>query len=131
MLKFIYTEPGLHLELFDANLSDWIARRLNFSKGYEDLSVRAERAFFLLPNRFSDIVMLDFYLRCDRVNTVSIDSCDRNYVEIGLSGYWLSIGTDIAEGIFVTQLPDRIESYLWKLYATDQDPLVIEQFGLC
>jgi hypothetical protein len=131
MLKFIYTEPGLHVELVDANLIDWIDRRLKFSKGYEDLSVRAERAFFLLPNRFSELVMLDCYLRCDRVNTVSIESCDENYVEIGLSGYWLSVGADIAEGIFVTQLPDRIESYLWQLYLATQDPLVIEQFGCC
>jgi hypothetical protein len=131
MLKFIYSEPGLHLELVDANPGDWIESRLKFGKGYEYLSVRAERASFLLPDRFSEIAMLDLYLRCDRVKTVSIDSCDENYVEIGLTGYWLSTDAEIVEGIFITQLPDRIESYLWQLYSTAQDPLVIEQFDCC
>ena len=128
MLKFIYTEAGIHLELLDANLGDWVKQRLEFGRGYEDLVVRAERAFFLLPDRLCEIVMLDFYLRCDRVSTVTIDSCDEDYVEIGLSGYWLSIGADLAEGIFVTQLPDRIEAYLCQLYSTAKDPVVIEQF---
>jgi hypothetical protein len=131
MLKFIYTEAGLHLELLDANLGDWLEQRLKFSRGYEDLVVRAEKAFFLLPDRIGDIIMLDFCLRCDRVETVTIESCDENYVEIGLSGYWLSVSADIAEGVFVTQLPDRIESYLYQLYSTAKDPLVIEQFDCC
>jgi hypothetical protein len=131
MLKFIYTEAGLHLELLDADLGDWIESRLKFGRGYEDLLVRAERAFFLLPDRLGEIVMLDFYLRCDQVQTVTIDSCDENYAEIGLSGYWLSTAVDIAEGVFITQLPDRIEAYLYQLYSTAKDPLVIEQFGCC
>jgi hypothetical protein len=131
MLKFIYTETGLHLELLDADLAHWIESRLKFGKGYENFSVRAERAFFLLPDRLCETVMLDFYLRCDRVKTVTIESCDENYAEIGLTGYWLSAATDIAEGIFVTQLPDRIETYLYQLYSTAKDPLVIEQFDCC
>jgi hypothetical protein len=131
MLKFIYTEADLHLELVDANLGDWLDRRLKFSKGYENLSVRAERAFFLLPDRLCEIVLLDFYLRCDRVEILTIESCDENYAEIGLSGYWLSTAADIAEGIFITQLPDRIEAYLSQLYSTAKDPLVIEQFDCC
>ena len=57
----------------------------------------------LRKDRLSEIVMLDFSLRCDRVNTVTIESCDENYVEIGLSGYWLSVGADLAEGVFVSQ----------------------------
>lgn len=130
MLKFIYTEAGIHLERLDANLGDWIQSRLAFGKGYEHLTVRAERAFFLLP-RICEIVMLDLYLRCDRVQTVTIDSCDEDYVEIGLSGYWLSVDADVAEGIFVSQLPDRIESYLYQLYSTAKDPLVIEQLDCC
>jgi hypothetical protein len=131
MLKFIYTESGLYLELLDADLGEWIDRRLKFGRGYEHLAVKAERASFLLPDRLSEIFMLDFYLRCDRVKTVTIESCDRNYVEIGLNGYWLSAAADIAEGIFVTQLPDRIESYLYQLYSTAKEPLVIEQFDCC
>jgi hypothetical protein len=131
MLKFMYTEAGLHLELLNANLGDWVEQRLKFSRGYEDLSVRAERAFFLLPDRLGEIIMLDFYLRCDRVKTVTIESCDENYLEIGLSGYWLSVAADLAEGIFITQLPDRIEAYLYQLYKTAKDPLVVGQFDCC
>jgi hypothetical protein len=131
MLKFIYSEAGLHLELLDADLGDWIDRRLKFSRGYEDLSVKAERAFFLLPDRIGEILILDFYLQCDRVKTVTIESCDENYLEIGLSGYWLSVGADLAEGIFITQLPDRIEAYLYEMYKTAKDPSIVDRFDLC
>jgi hypothetical protein len=128
MLKFIYSEAGLHLELLDGDLGDWIDRRLKFGRGYENLSVRAERAFFLLPDRIGEIIVLNFYLQCDRVKTVTIESCDENYLEIGLSGYWLSVDADLAEGIFITQLPDRIEAYLYQMYKTAKDPSVVEQF---
>jgi hypothetical protein len=127
MLKFIYTEAGLYLELVDADLGDWMAQRLRFARSYEDLCASAERAFFPLPDPSGEVIMLDFYLRCDGVKTVSIEPCDTDYVEIGMTGYWLSTGADLAEGIFITQLPDRIEAYLCRLYSTAKDALGVGQ----
>jgi hypothetical protein len=125
MLKFIYTEAELHLELVTADLEDWVARRVRFGSNYEQLCAIATRAFFPLPDRLSEVTILDFYLRCEGVDTVTIEPCDAEHVEIGLSGYWLSANGEIIEGVFVTELPDRIEAYLCRLYSTAQDRSVV------
>ncbi len=68
--------------------------------------------------------MLDFYLRSEGVETVTIERCDAEHVEIGVSGYWLSASVDIVEGVFVTELPTRIEAYLWRLYSAKDRSVV-------
>jgi hypothetical protein len=121
MLKLIYTEADLYLELVNADRQDWMTQWLGFGIGCEHLSIERGRAFFPLPERLCEIAILDFYLRCDLVETLTIEPCEPDYVEIGLTGYWILAGVDTAEGIFVTQLPDRIESYLCRLYASTKE----------
>jgi hypothetical protein len=117
MLKLIYTETAPYLELLTDNLEDWIERRLLFAIGTgEQIFVSSEQASFLLPDLVCDVTAANFYLRHAGVNTVTVHRCDLDRVEIGLTGYWLSTHTDCAEGIFVTQLPERVESYLWELW---------------
>jgi hypothetical protein len=125
MLKFIYSETDLQLELVNADLGDWVAQRVRLGNNYEHLCAIDTRAFFPLPDRLSDVTMLDFYLRCEGVETVTIEPCDAEHVEIGLSGYWISADAETIEGIFVTELPDRIEAYLCRLYSTAQDRSVV------
>jgi len=117
MLKLIYTETGLYLELLTANLDDWIEQRLIFATNTgEPLLANAEKATFLLPEPLCEATSVNFYLHNQGVESVTAHRCDLDRVEIGLTGYWLSTHTDIAEGIFVSQLPDRVESYLWQLW---------------
>ncbi|WP_309741597.1 MULTISPECIES: alr0857 family protein [unclassified Chamaesiphon] len=117
MLKLIYTETSLHLELLTSDLEEWIEQRLIFdtSIGQKTLT-SAEKATFLLPSLVCEATALNSYLDREGVQGVSVDRCDLDRVEIELPGYWLATDLDSAEGIFVTQLPDRVESYLWQLW---------------
>ena len=117
MLKLIYTETAVHLELLTADLDNWIEQRLIFATNTgEPLFANAEKANFLLPEQLCEATAVNFYLHSQGVKNVTAHRCDLDRIEIGLTGYWLSTHTDSAEGIFVSQLPDRVESYLWQLW---------------
>ena len=118
MLKFLYTETDLHLELLDSDPEYWIEQRLQFASSIgETMFVSAEKASLLLPESICETTAINFYLYHQGVTTVSAERCDRDSIELGFTGLWLSpYDPDIAEGTFVTQLPDRVESYLWQLW---------------
>jgi hypothetical protein len=119
MLKLIYTETAMHLELLSADLGDWIEQRLIFATSTgETLLVNAERATFTLPETIAPATAVNCYLRDRGVESVTAQRCDLDLVEIGLTGYWLCTNLDCAEGIFVAHLPDRVESYLWELWSS-------------
>ncbi|WP_309733532.1 alr0857 family protein [Chamaesiphon sp. OTE_75_metabat_556] len=125
MLKLIYTETAPYLELLTAHLEDWIEQRLSFAVATgEQLLVSAEQASFLLPDLVCDIKAVNLYLQRAGVTTVTVQRCDLDRSEIGLTGYWLATHTDCAEGIFVTQLPERVESYLWQLWRHANSPSI-------
>jgi hypothetical protein len=131
MLKLIYTETAPYLELLTAHLEDWVERRLLFAIGTgEQLFVSAEQASFLLPDIVCDVTTANFYLRHAGTNTVTVQRCDLDRVEIGLTGYWLATHTDSAEGIFVTQLSERVESYLWELWCRAHSPSIASNGAL-
>jgi hypothetical protein len=125
MLKIVYTETGLHLELLTVDLDEWIAGRRNFAKSIGELMlVSKERATFMLPNQICDLRVVKDYLRKLGVRTITINQCDRDWVEIGLAGSWICTDIDSAEGIFVTTQLDRVESYLFQLWQAAKTELV-------
>jgi hypothetical protein len=126
MLKLIYTETSVHLELLAADLEDWVKQRLLFASSTgEMMFVSSEKANFLLPETICEATAVNSYLHHQGVNTVTVNRCDLDRVEIGLTGYWLATDPDSAEGILVTQLPDRVEAYLWQLWSSADSQLVI------
>jgi hypothetical protein len=119
MLKFIYTETALYVELLTSDLEDWVTQRLRFANSTGVLVlISSGGATFLLPELLGEVTVLDGYLRQEGVETVTIHRCDIGHVEVRLTGYWFSPHGDSAEGVFVAQLPDRVESYLWQLWST-------------
>jgi hypothetical protein len=125
MLKLIYTETAPHLELLTDHLEDWVEQRLLFAVATgEQLLMSAEQASFLLPDLVCDVKAANLYLQQAGANTVSVQRCDLDRVEVGLTGYWLATHPDCAEGIFVTQLSERVESYLWQLWCHAHSPYV-------
>ena len=119
MLKLIYTETDLHMELLTADLGDWVEQRLSFSNSTgEIIFLSSEQANFLLPETICEATAVNFYLHHQGSTTVTAHRCDLDRVEIGLTGYWLSTDLDSAQGIFVAQLSDRVEFYLWQLWCS-------------
>jgi hypothetical protein len=117
MLKLIYTETAPHLELLTFNLENWVEQRLAFAIATgQKMFVSSEKASFLLPDLICEATAVNRFLDRERVKNVTAYRCDLDRVEIGLTGYWLSTHLYSAEGVFVTQLPDRVESYLWELW---------------
>jgi hypothetical protein len=128
MLKLIYTDAALHIELLTADVEDWVEQRLLFAiSTQERIFVRSEQAAFLVPEFICEASAVNLYLRHQGVKTVTASRCDLDQVEIGLAGYWISKDIDSAEGIFVTQLPDQVESYLWQLWFNANNPSVIRR----
>lgn len=125
MLKIIYSETGLHLELLSVNRQEWIARRTLFATSVgASMTISQQRATFLLPSPMCDVTGLDLYLHSAGEKTFTLHQCDCDYVEIGLDGNWICSDVDSDEGIFIAQLPDRTELYLWQLWHTATQELV-------
>ena len=119
MLKLIYTETDLRMELLTTDLEDWIEQRLLFSDSTgEKVFLSSETASFLLPTTICEATAINFYLHQQGVKTVTANYCDLDSIEIGLTGYLLSPDPDSAQGIFVTKLLDRVEFYLWQLWCS-------------
>lgn len=126
MLKLIYTETDLHMELLTADLQEWVEKRLLFSNSTGEIAFLSyEAASFLLPTTICEATAINFYLHHQGATTVTASYCDLDSIEIGLSGYWLSPDPDSDRGIFVTQLSDRVELYLWQLWCSGNSRSVI------
>jgi hypothetical protein len=134
MLKLIYTETDVHIELLTANLEDWVEQRLLFSNSTGEITfLSSGTASFLLPTTICEATAINFYLHHQGITTVTADCCDFDSIEIGLTGYWLSTDPNSAQGIFVTQLPERlavgdsnrVEFYLWQLWCSSNSRSVI------
>jgi hypothetical protein len=126
MLKLIYTETDLHMELLTTDLEDWVEQRLLFSDSTgETIFLSSETASFLLPTTICEATAINFYLYHQGVKTVTANYCDLDSIEIGLTGYWLSTDPDSDRGIFVTQLLDRVEFYLWQLWCSGNSRSII------
>ena len=119
MLKLIYTETDLHMELLTTDLEDWVEQQLLFSNSTgEIIFLSSETASFLLPMTICEVTAINFYLYHQGAKTVTANCCDLDSIEIGLTGYWLSTDPNSAQGVFVTQLLDRVEFYLWQLWCS-------------
>ncbi len=122
MLKIIYTETGLHLELLAVDRDDWIAQRLQLATSIgERLTVSRARATVLLPDPICQVAA---DLHKAGTSTVTVHCCDRDYVEIGLVGDWLGAHVYSDEGIFIATLPHRVESCLLQLWQAAREQLV-------
>jgi hypothetical protein len=139
MLKIIYAETGQHLEPIAAESpaaklhqrDDWIAARLKFARSIgQTLLVSQERATFMLPNSIGDVSEIDTCLNSLGAELVTVDRCDLGWVEIELAGSWISTDIDRAEGVFVTEQPEPVESYLLQLWEVAKVDLVADKRSL-
>ncbi len=121
MLKLTYTDAGLHLERVPTPLEVMVTLRVMLAmRTRQTLYAEPGRAAFLLPVDAPGLKQLEATLRLEPSQTVVVDQVDDEFVEIGLSGYWLAASVDAHTGIFVTVLSEWAEYVVAKLWQTTQ-----------
>lgn len=121
MLKLTYTETGFHLELVAQSLEDWVTARVILAlRVGQPICVEPSTASFLLPADLPGLRHLDAEARREGSETISLSTCDAEYIEVNLHGTWLSGDCESEEGVFVASMSDRTEFFLYKLWQDAQ-----------
>ena len=122
MLKLTYMETDFHLEYLTQSLEEWIQSRVIFAlRVCQPLCVEPSTASFLLPVNLSGLEGLQAELKYDDRKILSLCVCDPECIEVTLRGAWLSDGHEDANGLFVTEISDRTEFFLHKLWLEAQN----------
>jgi hypothetical protein len=128
MLKFTYTEPGIHLERLPQSLEELIALRAILAMRVgERLLAEPGTASFLLPANLPLLHRLAAIARLEK-NLSSPYPVDADFVEVSLSGIWLSSKVDCSEGIFLTNLEEYTEQLLLEIW---QICFSLQSFLIC
>ncbi|MDJ1184757.1 alr0857 family protein [Roseofilum casamattae] len=121
MLKLTYLDNGFHIERFATSLEEWVTSRLTFLlRVGEPISLEKTTASFLLPSDLPEVRLLEAQVRNDRSDRIALDKVDRDYVEVSLKGTWLASNPHAEEGIFLVELGDRVEFFLFHLWMASQ-----------
>ncbi|NJR69265.1 MAG: hypothetical protein HC771_11835 [Synechococcales cyanobacterium CRU_2_2] len=127
MLKLIYTETGLHIEQVNAPLESLVAQRVVLAmRAGQSLCVQTGRASFLIPARAQGLILLEHALGNadlhDKLHDISLTVVDAEFLEVGVTGSWLTVDRDDEEGIFLTETAEAIEYLLHDLWQATQSP---------
>jgi hypothetical protein len=121
MLKLTYTEFGLHLEHVNSPIETLVAQRVVLAMRIgQPLQVEPSRASFLLPIATPGLGNLEKLLRADQNLAIAIEPVDDECVEVCLQGSWIAASADAHEGMFVVELSEQTEFYVYKLWKASQ-----------
>ncbi|GAB4525037.1 MAG: hypothetical protein Tsb0014_04030 [Pleurocapsa sp.] len=119
MLKITYTDNGLHLEYLTESLEEWIAKRILVNlRAATSIYIEPSTACLVLPANlpyFQNLEALEA-----ESDKIELTNCDEDYVEVAFQGTWVSSQKDSEEGIFVCDLADSTEFFLFKLWQESQ-----------
>jgi hypothetical protein len=123
-----YTDTDLHIEKLTTSVEKWISQRVLLAlRVGSHVSVEPIHAAFGLSTNMAGWTDLEYLICREASEIVSLSVCDADVIEIGLEGYWLSVGAQSDEGLFVTHLPQAIEMAIVEIWqATRQKQPVIE-----
>lgn len=119
MLKFTYTDTGLHLEHLGQSLEEWMALRavLSLRLGQRLLVEHCTGSFLLQ----ADLIALDSLAAAlSREAAGAIAPCDANMVEVSLNGVWVASNPNQTEGVFLARLSDRTEFLIFQLWQVSE-----------
>ena len=127
MLKITYTENGFYLERFNESLETWLSNRvLVCLRATASVYVEPSTASLLLP------IVLPYFrdleaLEDSSTNVLELNLCDEYSAEVSLQGTWVTTDEDNEEGIFVCNLEERTEFFIYQLWKEGNfDPSLIE-----
>ncbi len=117
MLKLIYTENSLLMEVITQSLEDWVQMRVILALRVADtINLEPTTASFLLPKNLTNLSLLQAEVQGLYSHLIGLDVVDNDYVEVSLDGTWIS-GENEDEGVFVTSLPWALELFLLQLWS--------------
>ena len=115
MLKVTYTETGLFLDSCSESLETLLSDRVCVhTRVRRPVVVQPMSASIPLPRHLSGLRSLSQFA------AVTMSVCDRDWVEVTLSGVWVAEGVDHEEGIFVAELQPQLEQRLLHLWQQAQ-----------
>ena len=121
MLKLTYTESSFYMECLTQSLEEWVAQRVVLALRIgQCLCVEPSTASLLLPADLLGVEALKTAASREDSEIIALCSCDSDYIEVSLRGFWLCDGSEDADGIFVSKMSDRSEFFLHKLWQQAQ-----------
>ena len=125
MLKLNYTDLGLHMEHVTASVDVIVAQYVLVAMRLgKSMHVEQSRASFLMPADSIVLDQLQDVLRRDSDTTsageVAIEPVDHAFVEVSMSGTWMSETLDGDVGIFLTSFDPQTEYLLHQLWQETQ-----------
>jgi hypothetical protein len=117
MLKLTYTDNGFHLEYLPDSLETWVTTRVLLAlRSGTGLVVDPSTASFLLPGNIPYLPQLETLIEGTNTLAVELSRCDSEAIEVCLQGTWITFDEESDEGIFVCELSDRVESFLYQVW---------------
>ncbi|AFZ04082.1 alr0857 family protein [Calothrix sp. PCC 6303] len=117
MLKLTYTEDGFSIECINQSIEDWVQSRVTLALRIgESFCVEPKTASFLLPTDLPGVEKLKMEIRFSNSESITICRCDAEYLEVTLTGSWVSSGDEDTTGVLVSTLCDRTESIIQQLW---------------
>ena len=125
MLKLNYTDLGLHMEHVTASVDVIVAQYVLVAMRLgKSMHVEQSRASFLMPADSIVLDQLQDVLHRDSdtpfMGDVAIAPVDHAFVEISMSGTWMSESLDGDVGIFLTSFDPHTEYLLHQLWQETQ-----------
>jgi len=121
MLKVAYTESGLHLECLSQSVEEWIALCVVLAlRTNQRLIVEHNRASILIPVALANLSTLKTLLQPEDTETITLSVCDKEFIEVSLTGVWITSQVDATEGMFVASLSTNTELTLLQLWQDSQ-----------
>jgi hypothetical protein len=117
MLKLTYTENGFHLEHLSNILEDWVTTRVLLSlRSGTRLSIEPSTAAFLLPLDVPYLNELETLIESENPDLIELFQCDGDAIEVALEGTWITDSEENNQGIFVCNLSEHSESFLYQIW---------------
>ena len=118
MLKITYLEDGIYLEYLQESVEVWKASRVLVSlRAGASIHTESTTASLVLPAYTPYLAGL---VELEENKLIKIAPCDEQYLEVSLSGTWVSQSADSEEGVFVCELNHSSEYFLYELWQESQ-----------
>lgn len=118
MLKITYLENAINLEYLQKPVEVWKSERIlvNLRAGVSVYTESSIASFLLPVNPFA----LKLLKNLTEKELIDMIPCDEGFIEVSLSGTWISYTENNESGIFVCELDQKNEYLLYELWQESQ-----------